>query len=180
MKLFVKRSKELSEKTLKKAYEKDAAMDVVATSEAIIVGNYIERFDGVKIYSKIHYIEYRTGLFLSPQKENDIDFHIEIFPRSSISNKNLILCNGIGLADADYKGEYICRFKYIPNGEDFVVIPEGGMNKVYINVNPELIYNINDKICQIKPSPNIHVELELVDDLSFSERGSKGFGSSGI
>ena len=180
MKLYVKNIKGLPENTLKKAYEKDAALDVIATSEPIIVGDFIERpMDGLKIYKNIRYIEYKTSLYLEPQSQENIDYHIEIFPRSSISSKNLLLCNSVGIADAAYKGEYICRFKYIPNGEDFCVVPEYGMDKIYININRDAIYNLGDKICQIKPSPNIDVQIELVSELSKSDRGTGAFGSSG-
>src|ERR1700693_2303309 len=122
----------------------DGGYDVIATSGPNIVGYGIANGD-TKLWSRISYIEYGTGLFLAPIPEKDIEliretrdhiinfndcspieidkiFHIEGFPRSSVSKYNLVLANCVGTIDTGYRNEIMCRFKYIFQPEDLCVI----------------------------------------------------------
>jgi dUTPase len=197
MKIFVKKINGLVLPT--QATDKDACHDIVATTEGKIVGEYIERpLDGLKCWKRVAYIEYGTNLFIAPETEikrnviaelgnkrsllwktTEIDYHTLLHPRSSISKMNLVLANSIGLVDHGYRGEVLVRFKYIFQPEDFVVLAEVGAQRVYGRVNPDYIYNQGEKIVQIKASPNIPIQWEIVDDLSQTERGEGGFGSTG-
>lgn len=102
------------------------------------------------------YIEYGTGLAI----EIPYGFAAFIFPRSSISNYSLILANSVGLVDAGYKGELKVRFKKI-----------GDKDK---------IYEIGNKVAQLVLMPiAIANSIEVVDELSATDRGTGGFGHSG-
>ncbi len=69
----------------------DAGMDIYATSMKFTED----------------YIEYGTGLsFEVPE-----GYVMLIFPRSSISNKDLVLSNSVGVLDSGYRGELRFRFK---------------------------------------------------------------------
>ena len=46
------------------------------------------------------------------------------------------------------------------------------------NPNMDKIYKRGDKIAQLVIEPTVQVEFELVDDLTQTQRGSGGFGSS--
>ena len=105
------------------------------------------------------YIEYGTGLsFEVPE-----GYVMLIFPRSSISNKDLVLTNSVGVLDSGYRGELRFRFKKLK---------EPG--KLGID-----LYNPGDKIGQIMIIPYPTIEFEEVENLSDSVRGVGGFGSSG-
>lgn len=87
-------------------------------------------------------------------------FEIQIRPRSGLSLKtNLLIVNSPGTIDADYKGEV----KIIMGnfGERDEVITHG------------------DRIAQMVVAPVIQVEFIETDTLTESERGDKGFGSTG-
>lgn len=99
------------------------------------------------------YIEYSTGLSI----EIPEGFVGLIFPRSSISNTGLILANSVGVVDSGYRGEIKCRFKYI-----------SGTNK----------YNIGERVAQLVILPYPQIELIEAEELSSTERGETGFGSS--
>ena len=100
------------------------------------------------------YIEYGTGLsFEVPE-----DHTMLIFPRSSISNQGLILSNSVGVVDSGYRGEVKFRFKYIK-----------GTAK----------YNVGDRIGQFMIIPRPKMILQEVDELSDTERGFDGHGSTG-
>lgn len=178
----------------------DAGYDVVATTEGQIVGEFIERpLDHAKVYRKIAYIEYGTNLYISPQDSKqikDADFiegcdvfrpptevvtkyHTLLHPRSSISKQNLVLANSVGIIDNGYRNQIMVRFKYIFQPEDLVIVPEANVSRIYGLVNQDLIYKQGERICQIKASPNIPIEFEVVKDLNATERGLGGFGSTG-
>ena len=121
----------------------DAGMDIYATSMKFTED----------------YIEYGTGLsFEVPE-----GYVMLIFPRSSISNKDLVLTNSVGVLDSGYRGELRFRFKKLK---------EPG--KLRMN-----LYNPGDKIGQIMIIPYPTIEFEEVESLSDSVRGVGGFGSSG-
>ena len=105
------------------------------------------------------YIEYNIGLSIEVPE----GYHTEIYPRSSVSKYDLVLANSIGVIDHGYRGPLICRFKIITK-DNFV--------------NPT-VYKKGDKIAQLLVKKTEHFEIEEVQDLSETERGEGGFGSSG-
>jgi dUTP pyrophosphatase len=80
-----------------------------------------------------------------------------IFPRSSIRKTDLILSNSVGVIDSGYRGEIQATFK---------------RSGVYA-------YAVGDRICQIMIIPHPPIEFEEADELSDTERGEGGFGSTG-
>lgn len=93
-----------------------------------------------------------------------------VFPRSSISKKTLALTNSVGVIDSNYRGEIMLKFKHsaIVNHYD---------NEVYGQYCYE--YDIGDRIGQLIIMPIPSIELEEVDELSDTNRGNGGFGSTG-
>lgn len=86
-----------------------------------------------------------------------------IFPRSSISKTDLALTNCVGVIDSGYRGEV--KFKF--------AIDSGS------RPTNESSYKVGDRIGQIIIMPYPQVEFEEVEELSSTERGTGGFGSSG-
>lgn len=195
MKLYIKDIAGLQ--TPKQANEgEDAAYDIVATTPPQIHGAFIERpLDGLKLYSRVVFIEYGTNLFIAPEDEVTYDyslmtdggppvgkqvtqFHTLLHPRSSICKYNLALANSVAIIDTGYRNEIFIRFKYLFQPEDMVVIQEDTL-RVYGRVNNEHIYQKGDRVAQIKASPNIPIVFERITNLPVSKRGLGGFGSSG-
>ena len=83
-----------------------------------------------------------------------------VFPRSSIRKYELVLSNSVGVIDSGYRGEIQATFK-----------KENGLDS--------LAYKVGDRIAQIMIIPYPPVEFEQWDELSDSERGDGGFGSTG-
>ena len=83
-----------------------------------------------------------------------------IFPRSSIRKYGLDLTNCVGVIDSGYRGEIMLTFR--PQFE--------GSGKVY---------DIGDKICQLIIMPYPIIEPVEATELSETERGENGHGSSG-
>lgn len=80
-----------------------------------------------------------------------------VFPRSSIANTHLTLSNSVGVIDSGYRGEIMAKFR------------KGGSNA----------YRVGDRIAQLIIIPYPEVVFEEVDELSDSDRGEGGYGSSG-
>lgn len=97
------------------------------------------------------YIEYRTGLYM----EIPDGYVGLLFPRSSISEKGLILANSVGVIDSGYRGEIKIRFK------------KSGYREIYVK---------GDRIAQLMIMPVPKVAFKVVDELSSTERGEGGFG----
>lgn len=154
--------------------------DVVAMSNPRVVG---EKPDGQsqKLWKRIDYIEYDTNLFIAPvsRTSDSYDFDVFdtlVFPRSSVTNKNLILKNCIGLIDNDYRNSIKVRFAYQIQPEDLYVDMD---RKVFCEINNDRIYKKGEKICQLKFTQAINAEFVMVDELPSTGRDKGGFGSTG-
>lgn len=124
-----------------------AGMDLVATSVDYKVSG---------AYDVIQYVEYGTGLaFEIPEGYVGL-----LFPRSSVSNTDLILANSVGVIDSDYRGEVKLRFREV-----------GVLGS---------IYKVGDRVGQIVFVPFISLPVTVVNTLSGSDRGAGGFGSTGV
>jgi len=88
-----------------------------------------------------------------------------VFPRSSIRKTDLSLTNCVGVIDSGYRGEIQATFKKV-----------FGKNDVRLH---ELDYKVGDRIAQIMIIPYPSVTFVEVDELSQTERGEGGFGSTG-
>ena len=80
-----------------------------------------------------------------------------VFPRSSIRKTDLVLSNAVGVIDSGYRGEIQATFK------------KTGLQK----------YEIGDRGAQIIIMPHPIVDFVEVDELTNTERGEGGFGSTG-
>ena len=98
-----------------------------------------------------------TGIAVSiPQ-----GFEIQIRPRSGLAaKKGISVLNTPGTIDADYRGEI--KVILINHGNEPFVIRNG------------------DRIAQMVVCPIVQAKFEQVDELSDTERGSGGFGSTGV
>lgn len=81
-----------------------------------------------------------------------------VFPRSSIRKQGLLMANSVGVVDAGYRGE---------------------VQVTFIKTGTGPAYYTGDRVAQIIIIPHPQITLVPVDELSESERGTGGHGSSG-
>lgn len=170
--------KKLKEEAIIPQYAKngDAGLDFTATS--------------VNYDSDIDCIVYGTGIAVEiPEGHVGL-----LFPRSSISKYDLYLTNCVGVIDSGYRGEIMFKFKTYLNyystvldidGEQMRPLEEGlfeifqtaddQLKELYSSVN---IYAIGDRVGQMIILPYPKVEFILSEELSDSERGIGGYGST--
>lgn len=79
--------------------------------------------------------------------------------RSGLGSRGLVLSNGLGIIDEDYRGEI--RIPLYNHGEETIRLENG------------------ERVAQMILIPYIQPILEEVDQLEETERGKEGFGSSG-
>lgn len=106
-----------------------------------------------------------------------------ITPRSSFTHKGWLMANSCGIIDADYRGEWMSKFEAIPTKyvESFEqTSPSGALyyNAGYLD-NKEFPYQVGDRVTQFSIEKVIPSEISVVDELSDTERGEGGFGSTG-
>ena len=82
--------------------------------------------------------------------------------RSSLGKKGMIMPNGVGTIDSDYRGELMVLATWIGQGEEFLV-------------------NKGERIAQLlfAQVPTVKFIEMKYDELGITERGIGGFGSSG-
>lgn len=151
--------KKLHEDAVLPSYAKsgDAGMDLVTISE------WEQKHSGDD-KNQWYYLEYKTGLAV----EIPEGFVGLLFPRSSISKSSLILANSVGVIDSGYRGEICFRFKLDANM----------VKNACADYLPHR-YVKGDRIGQLVVLPYPTIEPEFADELSTTERGEGGFGSTG-
>ena len=150
-----------------KAHATDAGFDLVATSKK--TDGYGNTVYGTGIAVEIP--EGYVGL---------------VFPRSSNAKTLLTLSNSVGVIDSGYRGEIMFKFRpsiIIPN--PFVlwlkrfVLKKRGTYHSGITVEHFREYSVGDRIGQLIIMPYPEIEFEESNELSDSERGTGGYGSTG-
>ena len=91
---------------------------------------------------------------------DDPGYAAMVLPRSGMGTKGLILGNTIGLIDSDYQGEIILS--------------------VWNRSSDPIKINAMDRIAQLIIIPVIQPEFNFVESFEQTERGSNGFGSTGV
>lgn len=155
----------------------DAGMDLTATTAEIDKSGL--------------YIEYGTGIAVEiPEGYVGL-----LFPRSSLSKTSLVLANHVGVVDSGYRGEIKFRFKELNmsrkqiDADILKTLQEDrarkhlplltGPTENEIWYASESSYEVGDRIGQLMIVPYPQIQFEEVDELSDTDRGAGGYGSTG-
>jgi dUTP pyrophosphatase len=167
--------KKLNEKAVKPKFSKpgDAGADLVATE---VVYNGVDN----KLFC-------HTGLAVEiPEGMVGL-----IFPRSSIRNYDLSMANSVGVIDSGYRGEIMVTFNVNIENKIYhkigVVIDEGDVNNQQDWLDSfddeerykPTVYQVGDRIAQLVIIPVPLIQYTEVEDLSETQRGEGGHGSTG-
>ncbi len=97
---------------------------------------------------------YDTCIKIQPEE----GWHVEILPRSSLSNSGYMLSNSVGLIDSSYRGTLKVTLTKIANDAEDIKLPF--------------------KAVQMVLRKNVHYICEETEELDDTERGEGGFGST--
>lgn len=99
-----------------------------------------------------------------------------IVGRSGLGFKNRIsLANRVGVIDSDYRGEIKVKL----SNENFARTSATN-NSIVSELDKAFTVSNHDRVAQMLIMPVIQAEIELTDELSDTERGANGFGSTGV
>lgn len=149
------------------AKEGDAGLDLVATSRAT---------------DKDGNIVYGTGLAFEIPK----GYVGLLFPRSSNAKTNMLLSNSVGVIDSGYRGEVTFKFKALHNRmknyfslwwHKYVLKNES--QRVDFGIFLQNPYEVGDRVGQLVIIKHPYIELVESEELSETERGTGGYGSTG-
>ena len=152
------------------AKEGDAGLDLTAVERYFDVNGNVVYHTGIAVEIPEGYV----GL---------------LFPRSSICKEDLSLCNSVGIIDSNYRGEIIAKFKptlsfEVSDDSEFDKDKYSNWEKVGILSEEygryaHLNYPVGARIAQLIIMPYPKIEFEEVEELTKTNRGDGGFGSSG-
>lgn len=81
-----------------------------------------------------------------------------LFPRSSIKSRDVRLSNSVGVIDSSYRGEIMAVFDVKEHGD---------------------MYTLGDRTAQLVIVPFVSCVTEWSEELSQTDRGENGYGSTG-
>lgn len=153
-----------------KAHPSDFCYDCVAISEEEIAPNVWKYGLGIAFQIKRQPETMVTSTCFQGGKEmmlltkmdfsrSPIDISIDARPRSSVWKTGMVLSNCEGTIDENYRGE---------------------VSAVFYHVMPNMPrYKVGDRVCQIKLGFTLPMEFVEVSELNETDRGTKGYGSTG-
>ena len=100
------------------------------------------------------HITYHTGLAVEIPK----GYVGLLFPRSSVYKTDMFLSNCVGVIDSGYRGELMLKYAFTSDSE---------------------LYKVGDRVGQLIIMPYPEVQFELAQELSSTDRGAGGYGSTG-
>ena len=124
------------------------------------------------------YIEYGTGIAI----EIPTGYVGLIFPRSSVTEKDLMLKNCVGIIDSQYRGEIRCRFYETREHLDYIqseLFNDGTVKHLHQPRIKRNIFEVGDRVVQLIIIPIPLIELVESDELSETERGTGSYGHTG-
>lgn len=141
-----------------------AGLDLYAAEDAVIVPGQT--------------VKVRTGLAF----EIPAGYYGALHIRSGISTSGpLMLANGVAVIDSDYRGEVMVPLYNRPNyivtreqmGSSLITEPKAALNITPVKISK------GQRIAQMLILPVQHPAIEQVQQLSDTQRGNGGFGSTG-
>lgn len=154
------------------AHDTDAGLDLTAVS---------------KTYDEYGNVVYGFGLAFEIPK----GYVGLIFPRSSNHKRYLTLTNSVGVIDSGYRGEVTSKFSH-----DLCMVTTTRLSERIRHLITGLLiqnsdmsvnvtrfsgqdYNVGERVAQMIVIPYPKIEFEEAEELSDSDRGANGYGSTG-
>lgn len=152
------------------AHATDAGMDLVATSKTTEMNGVVTYGTGIAVEIPQGYV----GL---------------VFPRSSNCKKDLLLTNSVGVIDSGFRGEIMFKYRasirqavpcsFVDRLKLLFAGSQAGKCNAIVETWHNREYEIGDRIGQMIIIPYPKVKFEEVGELSESDRGTNGYGSTG-
>lgn len=146
------------------SYDGDSGIDLYTPEEVLF---YPGETKLVNLQIKCQMIDNVTG--------KDVSYYL--YPRSSISKTPLRLANSVGIIDSGYRGDIIAALTFVPT---FDVLKRVADGKLDLNnkVN-KFVLRAGSRVVQICSGDLSPIKYEVRKEITQTERGENGFGSTG-
>ena len=131
---------------------KDSGFDIFTPMENVVIHSGETKLIDMKIQCAAYYVVHNRWDWA----EKPMAFYM--YARSSIYKTPLRLANNTGIIDSGYRGEIMLKYTLSPYATE---------------------YEIGDRVGQIIIVPYPRIDFHQVETLTPSDRGSKGYGSTG-
>ena len=145
----------------------NAGFDLFIPQDVVFDKKYTSKFIDMEIKTEMTFFncgDIKTSLD-SHRKESFKNCGYNIHPRSSISKTPLMLANHTGIVDSGYRGSLIGAFRWLRTDK---------ASSYTLEKHTRLLQICHPSLCRIL------VTLVEENELSETERGDGGFGSTGI
>jgi len=145
------------------SHEGDSGIDLYVPEEVIFLPGETKL---VNLQIKCQMIDNMTN--------KDVSYYL--YPRSSISKTPLRLANSVGIIDAGYRGDIMAALTYVPTVSHFMEI--NNTQSLDLEKNA-FVLSAGTRIVQICSGDLSPLKFELKEELTQTDRGEGGFGSTG-
>jgi len=175
----------------------NSGFDLFVPSDVVFDTPFVSRFVDLEIKAEMIYSDLTFTHVSAPNSVSDSGIEYEIdesniggisystgyymYPRSSMSKTPLMLANHTGIIDSGYRGNLISALRYIPSKylPDGFFGPDNGERRPTTITYTLAKHTRLFQICHPNLCP-VYVVLVSEDELTSTERGEGGFGSTGI
>lgn len=144
-------------KNMMERFYPDSGFDLLFPNEVTFDTGFITKFVDLNVKTEMLYVDCTNNTYSGCA--------FTVYPRSSISKTPLMLANHTGIIDSGYRGNLIGAFRWLKSDSD--------NTRFDVQRHTRLLQACHPTLCP--------VYVVIVDDqeLSTSERGAGGFGSTG-
>ena len=150
------------------SYKKDCGVDIIFPNDTEFITNKVKKC-GLGIacefipHNPLNSATGETGETAESEESGPFD----LVPRSSITNTPLMLANSIGIFDPEYRGQVFAAFRCYADRDHPTTID-----------NASYIVRKGERLVQIVATDRKPIKVVLVNELTQTERGANGFGST--
>ena len=144
-------------KNMMERFYPDSGFDLLFPQDVTFDTGFVTKFVDLNVKTEMLYVDCATNAFSGCA--------FTVYPRSSISKTPLMLANHTGIIDSGYRGNLIGAFRWLNY--------DNGITRFDVSRHTRLLQACHPTLCPV------YVIIVDEEDLSTSERGAGGFGSTG-
>jgi dUTP pyrophosphatase len=144
-------------KNMMERFYPDSGFDLLFPNDVVFDSPFATKFVDLQVKAEMFYVDCMSDTYSGCA--------FTVHPRSSISKTPLMLANHTGIIDAGYRGNLIGAFRWLNI--------DANMNSYNVQQYTRLLQACHPTLCPV------YVVLVNEEELSTSERGTGGFGSTG-
>lgn len=144
-------------KNMMERFYPDSGFDLLFPNDVVFDSPFATKFVDFQVKAEMFYVDCTSDTYSGSA--------FTVHPRSSISKTPLMLANHTGIIDAGYRGNLIGAFRWLNI--------DANTNSYNVQQYTRLLQACHPTLCPV------YVVLVNEEELSTSERGTGGFGSTG-